>query len=139
MLYLYLDEYILQKNYPSKNFLLSNESLAEDLVVSDVIIVLPISTVSLEAIMFDIPIIFPDINKKNKNKLDPIFKLLVENNLGMFTDESTLIDLIKNEISHKTIDSKIMTKSINFNQKEKIIKYLSNYSSDPKIHNYISK
>jgi len=119
--------------------LLSNESLAEDLVVSDVIIVLPISTVSLEAIMFDIPIIFPDINKKNKNKLDPIFKLLVENNLGMFTDESTLIDLIKNEISHKTIDSKIMTKSINFNQKEKIIKYLSNYSSDPKIHNYISK
>ncbi len=127
-----LDEFLLQKNYPSKNFLLSKGSLVENFVLSDVIVVIPVSTVSIEAIMFDRPIIFPDIIKKNKSKIDPVFQLLIENNLAVLADKPTFIQMINSLILDKPINSNPL-------QKEKIVKYLLNLNSDPKIYNYISK
>jgi len=82
--------------------------------------------------MFDTPIIFPDIIKKKKSKIDPIFQLLIENNLAVLADKATFIQMINSLILDKPINSNPL-------QKEKIIKYLTNLNSDPKIYNYISK
>ena len=126
------NELFLKKNFPSKNFLLSKGSLIEDFIVSDIIVVLPISTVSTEAIIFDKPIIFPDIIQKNKIDIDPVFKMLIDNKLAFIANKSNF---------SQTINSMILSQSINSNslEKDKIIRYLSNLKCDPMIENYIVK
>ena len=127
-----LNELILKKNYPAKNFLLSKGSLIEDFIASDIVVVLPLGTVSTEAIMFDKPIIFPDIIQKNKLDIDSVFKILIENKLALMANKSNF---------KQTVDSITSNQSTNSNslEKEKIIKYLSNLKCDPLIENYITK
>jgi hypothetical protein len=127
-----LTEKILLEEYPSKNFHLSNESLIEDIVLSDIVVTLPLGTVSTEAIIFQKPIIFPNIIQQNSLEIDPIFKILIENNLAKLKNKEDFINEINSLKNKKSlIDSKEL-------QDEHIIRYICDFKK-PRISKYLKK
>jgi hypothetical protein len=124
-----LNKEILEKNYHSNNFKISNGSLIEDLSSCDIVLSLPFSTVGVEAIMFDKPIIFADIIQQNNFYIDPIFKILVENKLAYIINESSL----KESINSININSSFYSNP----QREKIKQFLFNFLDKPIIQKYI--
>jgi hypothetical protein len=124
---------ILKKEFPSENFHLSESSLIEDIILSDIVITLPISTVSTETIIFNKPILFPDIIQQNQLKIDPIFKILTDNNLAIILDKNNIIKRIK-----ILKEKKSLIDLDNF-EREKIIRYVCDFKLKPKIENYLRK
>jgi hypothetical protein len=125
-----LNSKILEKNFPTENFRISNGSLFEDLSLCDMVIILPISTVSTEAIMFDKPIIFADLIKKRDLEIDPIFKILIENKLAVVASESNLNEIIDSIRTNTTFYP-------NQQERENVKQYLSNFKCKPSIDKYI--
>ena len=128
-----LNEKILQKNFPSKNFRLSTSSLIEDFIMSDIVLVFPISTISTEAIMFSKSIIFPDIIQNNRMIIDPIFQILTDNEIVTTSNKSNLIKIVNSVRNNES------TQNLNHLEKEKIIRDLCDFKSKPLIQNYIKK
>ena len=118
-----LDQKILSLDYPSKNFVCSTSSLFEDFIISDVVMLLPLSTIAAEAVIFEKPIILINIVDDNDSKFDPNFQFLLKNNLAISTSINNLISnlnfVINKEIS--TIDHSMqdnfLHKFFNFDKK----------------------
>jgi hypothetical protein len=136
----YIDKYI-----PTLGWTMNNEDvdiMANILYHSDVIIS-PGSTVTIEAAIFDTPILFPIFNPRQQKLLDEFYKInywdkhfkkLIDNDLIILQDTpAKLIDGINNYLehpeSHKSERSKIV---------EDYIKYTDG-SSTKRLVNLISK
>lgn len=109
----------LSKFYPSKNFIISKNSLFEDIFVADMVVILPISSVSSEVPIFEKPLILVNIEKdKSIKSIDDAYLQLVEHEVAKLIPISELSNTInkinKNEV-WKIVDS------------EKRKKYLQNY------------
>jgi hypothetical protein len=100
----------LREIYPTNNFLLSKQTLIEDFILSDIVVVLPISTVSSEAGLFEKPVIIADIVKENiKSQFNETYQKLIDSEIAKLVsidkiDES--IESIKSGEFWKTSDSK---------------------------------
>jgi len=113
------DQETLSKFYPSKNFIISKNSLFEDIFVTDMVVILPISSVSSEVPIFEKPLILVNIEKdKSIKSIDDAYLQLVEHEVAKLITLSELSNTInkinKNEV-WKIVDS------------EKRKKYLQNY------------
>ena len=87
-----------KKIYPANNFILSNKSLAEDIFSSDVVTVLPTSTVSTEAILFQKPVIFVNVSDLEVND---VYLHLVENHLAQLVPINKLETTIQSTLCEK--------------------------------------
>jgi len=107
--------------YPSENFILTSNSLVEDLYLSDLVILLPTSTVSTESILFKKPVILVDI--LNNNEIDHVYLSMVEHNLAKIISlnqiKQTIDSIFQNDI---IIDEKNWKNFVNdfFNYDKKI-------------------
>ena len=113
------DQETLSKFYPSKNFIISKNSLFEDIFVTDMVVILPISSVSSEVPIFEKPLILVNIEKdKSIKSIDDAYLQLVEHEVAKLIPLSELSNTIntinKNEV-WKIADS------------EKRKKYLQSY------------
>jgi len=100
----------LREIYPTENFLLSKQTLIEDFILSDIVVVLPVSTVSSEAGLFEKPVIMVDVVKENiKSQFNETYQKLINAEIVKLVniediDES--IESIKIGELWKTSDSK---------------------------------
>jgi len=104
-----LDQKILTNFYPGNNFKISKNTLFEDIFVSDMVVILPISSVSSEVPMFEKPLILVNIEKdKSIKAIDAAYLQLVEHNVAELILVQNLISKInsinKGEV-WKTADS----------------------------------
>lgn len=97
-----LDQKILSLDYPSKNFVCSTSSLFEDFIISDVVMLLPLSTIAAEAVIFEKPIILVNIVDNDDSKFDPNFQFLLKNNLAESTSINNLISTLNFVMNKKT-------------------------------------
>ena len=114
-----LDQNTLENYFPGNNFIISNNTLFEDIFMSDIVIVLPISSVSSEIPLFEKPLLLVNIDKNNSTiAIDDAYLQLVEHDVAKLVPSSELVSTInsidKNEI-WKNSDS------------EKRKKFLENY------------
>ena len=96
-----LNQEILSLDYPSKNFIYSTNSLFEDFIISDVIVVLPLSTIAAEAIIFDKPLILVNTVDNDDTKFDSNFQYLLKNNLAKSSSIKNVISAINITIDKK--------------------------------------
>ena len=80
--------------YPSKNFIVSKESLFEDIIVSD-IIVTTISTVGIDAVPFEKPIIYANKDNSENITFSSIQKDMVDHEVALICSNNELIQKIK--------------------------------------------
>lgn len=90
-----LDQTILDEFYPSPNFKLSPNSLFEDLFLSDVVVLLPLSTLAAEAVIFDKPILLTNLTKNKQSRVDPNFHYLVDHGVAEFSSIDEIVSKIK--------------------------------------------
>jgi hypothetical protein len=97
-----LDQKIISKLYPSNNFIYSNHSLTEDFCICDVIVSLPVSSVTTEAVLFNKPIIL--VNTFEKIKINDVYLKMIECDVAIISSINELpqkIDIIqKNNFSN---------------------------------------
>ncbi|WP_299290869.1 hypothetical protein [Nitrosopumilus sp.] len=116
----------LRKMYPTNNFLLSKHTLVEDFVLCDLVAILPISTVSTEAALFEKPIIMIDvINDKIQSKFNETYEELINSEIVKLVSIEKIDDAInslkKDEI-WRTDDSEKRKKFVEnyFNENKKV-------------------
>ncbi|MGI0021941.1 MAG: CDP-glycerol glycerophosphotransferase family protein [Nitrososphaeraceae archaeon] len=80
----------LEQKYPSKNFKISKGSLVEDIFISD-IVVTTISTVGVDAVIFEKPVIFVNIAGSASESLGGIQKEMIENEVAISISRDELI------------------------------------------------
>lgn len=124
----------LREIYPTKNFMLSKQTLIEDFVLSDIVVVLPCSTVISEAGLFEKPVIMVDVVKENiESKFNEVYQKLIDSEIVKLVsiekiDES--INSIKKGELWKTVDSKkrqqFLQDYFNVNQKVNLSEILFN-------------
>lgn len=108
-----LNQKILLSDYPSKNFVCSTNSLFEDFISSDIIVVLPLSTIAAEAAIFDKPVILVNTVDDDDSKFDPNFQYLLKNNLAESTSIKNLSSTL-DQMMNKKIDTKSPSMRENF-------------------------
>lgn len=95
------DQKLLEKLYPAKNFKISKATLVEDLILCDVVLALPISTITTEAVLFKKPVILANMTTQNSNsEFDKVYHELINYKVASLVnlDEIALtIDSIKKE------------------------------------------
>ena len=100
----------LREIYPTKNFLLSKQTLIEDFILSDIIVTLPGSTINLEAGLFEKPVLMINVVKQNINsKFNEIFEKLIDSEIVKLINIDNVdeaINSIKKGELWKTSDSK---------------------------------
>lgn len=118
--------------YPSKNFIVSKESLFEDIIVSDVVVT-TISTVGIDSVPFEKHIIYA--NKANTENItfSSIQKDMVDHKVAIICSKYELIQkikIIKKDELWKTDDSikreKFLQDYFNFGEQVDLIKILYN-------------
>ena len=100
---------ILENSYPGNNFKISKNSLFEDICMCDIVIILPISSVSTEIPLYEKPLFLVNIEKDNSTKaIDDAYLQLVEHDVARLISSSNIVSTInsinKGEI-WKTDDS----------------------------------
>ena len=83
----------LTKKYDSKNFIISKGSLIEDLLVSDVVVT-TVSTVGLDAAIFEKPVIFVNVAGRATFSLGGFQKEMIENDVAISISLENLIPTI---------------------------------------------
>ena len=103
----------LKENFPNTNFIISDRSLFEDLIISDIIIT-TISTVGIDAIPFKKNIMFVSIGSDTPEFLKDIQNYALESNLTIKCSLNDLIDKLNSiESFSKNIDPKEQSDFIN--------------------------
>ena len=117
------DQKILDDLYPNSNFKCSHASLVEDLILCDVVVI-TYSTVGLESALFKKPVIFVNLNKKNKLQFYSKIPLqMIDNEIALYSELDEIDEIINNIFENKwTYDS--LSKRNNF------LKYVLNYENN---------
>ena len=84
----------LNELFPNGNFICSENSLFEDIFVSDIVVILPTSTVSTDAAMFEKPIILVNIFENN-DMINDVYMELIKNEVAILSNLSNLPTEIK--------------------------------------------
>ena len=104
-----LDQATLTNHFPGNNFKISRNTLFEDIFLSDVVIILPISSVSSEVPIFEKPLLLVNIEKDNSiDAIDDAYLQLVNHDVAKLISSSDLVstvDSIKKDEVWKTTDS----------------------------------
>jgi len=130
----YLNQQLLEKYYPSKNFKISNATLVEDLFLSDVVIVLPISSVSMEAVLFEKPLILANVIIKNsESNFDEVYNELIKSKVALL---STLEEIPK---AIKSIKKGDLWKMSDSADREKFLYSFFNYGEKVDLRKYLCK
>ena len=87
-----VDQEIISQLYPSNNFICSTHSLFEDMHICNIIISLPASTVSTEAVLFEKPIIL--VNTFEEIKINEVYQEMIKHNVAILS----LIDQLPQKI-----------------------------------------
>jgi len=94
----------LQKLYPTKNFVISETSLIEDILLSNVVVTNMGSTVSTEAILFDRPVLLVDLSSKDHDEIDLVSHEMVEKKVAVLTSVKELIPKLKQLVACNKFD-----------------------------------
>ena len=127
-----LNQEILTLDYPSKNFICSTNSLFEDFIISDVIVVLPLSTIAAEAIIFDKPLILVNTVDNDDTKFDSNFQYLLKNNLAKSSSIENIISAInitidkKNNINTPSMRENFLNDFFNLHKKIDFVNQIKN-------------
>jgi hypothetical protein len=90
-----LDQNTLNNYFPDNNFLISINTLFEDIFVSDVVVILPISSVSSEVPIFEKPLLLVNVEKDNSVKsIDDAYLQLVEHDVAKLISSSEIVSTI---------------------------------------------
>jgi hypothetical protein len=119
-----LDQNILANFFPGNNFRISKNTLFEDIFISDVVVVLPISSVSSEVPIFEKPLLLVNVEKDNSIKsIDEAYLQLVE------YDVAKLIPSSEIALTINSIDKGEIWEN-NYSQKRKeFLEYYFNYGN----------
>jgi len=106
-----LDQDTLKNFFPTNNFIISKNTLFEDIIMSDIVVILPISSVSSEIPIFEKPLLLVNVANDNSTKaIDDAYLQLVEHDVARlvsFSNLTSTIDSInKNEIWKNTDSEK---------------------------------
>jgi hypothetical protein len=106
-----LDQDTLNNFFPNNNFIISKNTLFEDIIISDIVVILPISSVSSEIPIFEKPLLLVNVENDNSIKsIDDAYLQLVEHDVAQLISLSNLTSTInsieKNEIWKKTESKK---------------------------------
>lgn len=89
------NEKTLQEICPSKNFICSKASLLEDLILSDLVIIAPVSTVSSEAAILEKPVFFVDVLEENiSESVNPVYHQLISNEVVKLISKKEIVSNI---------------------------------------------
>ncbi len=110
--------------YPSDNFKLSNGSLLEDILISD-IVVTTYSSVGIDSTFFEKPIIFVNISKTNP--LSDIQKFMVEHDVAFLCEPEKLIENIS------SIDKGELWKIPESDKRKQFMEIMLNYKKNIEI------
>ncbi len=109
----------LRNYFPGNNFKISRNTLFEDIFMSDIVVVLPLSSVSTEVPIFEKPLLLVNIEKDNSTKaIDDAYLQLVEHDVARLISSSDIVSTIN------SIDKGEIWKN-NDSQKRK--EFLQNY------------
>ncbi len=105
------DQDTLRNIFPGNNFKISRNTLFDDIFVSDIVVVLPLSSVSTEVPIFEKPLLLVNIEKDNSTKfIDDAYLKLVEYDVARLISSSDVVseidsidkgELWRTEDSHK--------------------------------------
>jgi len=127
----------LQEICPCNNFVCSKVSLIEDLILCDLVVIAPVSTVSSEAALLEKPVFFVDVLEENVlESVNPVYHELISNDVVKLVTKKELftnIMSIKKGELWKTSSSKKRTEFVNsfFNINEKTNLFNLIYPKDP--------
>jgi hypothetical protein len=117
-----LNQKIISQIYPSNNFICSKHSLFEDMYICKIVISLPASTVSTEAVLFKKPVIL--VNTFEKIKINEVYEEMIKHDvaiLSLIDQLSEKINSIRNNELTIKHDSKLakdfLISFFNYNQK----------------------
>lgn len=90
-----LDKELLENIFPENNFLISKNTLFEDIFICDVVAVLPLSSVSTEVPMFKKPLLLVNIERDNStNAIDDVYLQLIKYEVAKLISYSDLVSTI---------------------------------------------
>lgn len=88
-----LDSKIFREIFPADNFIMSKNTIIEDLFICDVVVMSPLSTLSSEAGLFEKPVFLVNVVDDDMSTYDDIYQQIVKNEIAKF---STLKELVVN-------------------------------------------
>ena len=113
------DQDTLRNHFPGNNFKISRNTLFEDIFMSDIVVILPISSVSSEVPIFEKPLLLVNIEKDNSTKaIDDAYLQLAEHDVARLISSSDLVS---------TIDSINKADIWKTNDSQKRKEFLQNY------------
>lgn len=86
-----LDSKIFREVFPADNFIMSKNTIIEDLFICDVVVVPPISTVSSEAGLFEKPVFLVNVVDNDMSTYDDIYQQIVKNEIAKFSSLKELV------------------------------------------------
>lgn len=125
-----LDKKILEKIFPGNNFKISENTLFEDIFMCDVVVVLPLSSVSTEVPIFEKPLLLVNIEKDGSvGAIDDVYLQLVEYDVAKLISSSEAVSTIN------SIDKGELWKN---SDSEKRMKFLEQYCDYKKSVNFLN-
>ena len=125
-----LDKEILEKIFPGNNFKISENTLFDDIFMCDIVVVLPLSSVSTEVPIFEKPLLMVNIEKEGSvSAIDNVYLQLVEYDVAKLISASEAVSTIN------SIDKGELWKN---NDSEKRRKFLEQYCDYKKSVNFLN-
>ena len=90
-----LDSQIFKKIFPASNFILSKNTIFEDLFLCDMVVVPPISTVGSEAALYEKPVILVNVVDNDMSSYDDIYQQIVKHDVAIFSSLEQLVSNIE--------------------------------------------
>jgi hypothetical protein len=119
-----LDQDKLRNYFPGNTFKLSQNTLFDDIFMSDIVVVLPISSVSSEVPIFEKPLLLVNVDKDNSTKaIDDAYLQLVEHDVAKLISSSNLISTIN------SIDKDEMWKNNDSQKRKDFLQLYFNYGN----------
>ena len=127
-----LDQELLKNIFPGNNFLISKNSLFEDIFMCDIVTVLPLSSVSTEVPIFEKPLLLVNIEKDNSiNAIDDVYLQLVKYNVAKLIPASQLMSTIN------SIEKEELWKNSDSEKRQEFLQHYYNYGKIVNFFNFI--
>ena len=90
-----LDQQNFNELFPASNFVLSKNTISEDLFLCDLVIVPPISTIGSEAALYEKPTILVNVVDDDMSSYDDVYQQIVKHDVARFSSLDNLISNIE--------------------------------------------
>jgi len=117
-----LDQEILRNIFPGNNFKISKNTLFDDIFMCDIVVVLPLSSVSTEVPIFEKPLLLVNIEKDNSiSAIDDVYLQLVEYDVARLISASDVVSTIN------SIDKGELWKNNDSQKRQEFLQHYCNY------------